>query len=69
MFNKEAGRGFNSLVVIGAWILWKMRNDIDFNGALPRMDQALLLAQDEADHWMLAGVKGLSCLAAARSDG
>lgn len=23
------------------------------------MDQALLLAQDEADHWMLAGTKGL----------
>ncbi|RCV47068.1 hypothetical protein SETIT_9G580700v2 [Setaria italica] len=59
MFNKEAGQGFNSL----------MRNDIVFNGALPKMDQVLLLAQDEADHWMLAGAKGLSSLAAARSDG
>jgi hypothetical protein len=47
--NKEAHRGFHSLVVLGAWILWKMRNDIVFNGASPRIDQALLLAQDEAD--------------------
>uniref|UniRef100_K3ZCK4 Uncharacterized protein n=1 Tax=Setaria italica TaxID=4555 RepID=K3ZCK4_SETIT len=52
-----------------AWTLRKMRNDIVFNGVLPRMDQMLLLAQDEADHWMLAGAKGLSGLVAARPGG
>jgi hypothetical protein len=36
-----------------------MRNDIEFNGALPRIDQALL-AQEEADLWMLPSAKGLS---------
>jgi hypothetical protein len=40
--NKDTRQGFNSLVVLGAWILWKMRNDIVFNGASPRTDQALL---------------------------
>ncbi|XP_066391622.1 uncharacterized protein [Miscanthus floridulus] len=58
-FNKDVGQGFNSLVMLGAWILWKERNDIVFNGVSPRLDRALLLAQDEADHWMLAGAKGL----------
>jgi hypothetical protein len=42
-----------------------MRNDIVFNGASPRIDQVLLLAQGEADLWMLAGTKGLSGLVAA----
>lgn len=59
---------FNSLVALGAWILWKMRNDIVFNGASPRIDQALLLAREEADLWMLAGAKGLSGQVAARVD-
>ena len=45
--------------MLGAWILWKERNNIVFNGVSPRLDRALLLAQDEADHWMLAGAKGL----------
>jgi len=55
---KNVGRGFNLLVMLGAWILWKERNDIVFNGVSPRLDRAPLLAQDEADHWMLAGAKG-----------
>uniref|UniRef100_K4AH77 Uncharacterized protein n=1 Tax=Setaria italica TaxID=4555 RepID=K4AH77_SETIT len=53
----------------GAWTLWKMRNDIVFNGASPRLDRTLLLAQDEADHWMMAGANGLSGLVAARPGG
>lgn len=40
-----------------------------FNGASPRLDRTLLLAQDEADHWMMAGVNGLSGLVAARPGG
>jgi len=46
-----------------------MRNDIVFNGASPRIDQALILVQDEADLWMLAGIKGLSGLVAAQPGG
>ena len=65
----EARRGFNSLVVLGAWILWMMSSDIVFNVAPRRIDQAFLLAQEEADLWMLAGAKGLSDLVAARSGG
>jgi hypothetical protein len=59
-----ACHSFDSLIVLGAWILWKMRNDIEFNGASPRINRGLLLAQEEADLWMLAGSKGLSSLVA-----
>jgi hypothetical protein len=39
-----------------------LRNDIVFNDTSPRIDQALLLAQNEADLQMLAGAKGLYTL-------
>jgi hypothetical protein len=50
-------RGFESLAVLGAWTIWKSRNDIVFNGIAPRVDRALLLAREEADLWILAGAK------------
>jgi hypothetical protein len=55
--------------MLGAWILWKERNDIVFNGASPRLERVLLLAQEEATLWMLAGAKGISGLVAARPAG
>jgi hypothetical protein len=59
-------RGFDSLVVLRAWTIWKARNDVVFNGIAPRVDRALLLAQEEADLWILAGAKGLNAVVTAR---
>jgi hypothetical protein len=61
----DARRGFNTLVVLGAWTIWKTRNDAVFNGVAPKVDRALL-AREEAELWMLAGAKGLSAVVAAR---
>jgi len=58
-FNKEVKRGFNLLVSLGAWILWKGRNDRVFNGISPNLSRALLLASEEVDLWILASAKGL----------
>jgi len=52
--------------MLGAWMLWKERNDIVFNGASPRIERVLLLAQEEAALWRLAGAKGISERVAAR---
>jgi hypothetical protein len=62
----DARRGFNTLVVLGAWTIWKTRNDAVFNGVAPKDDRALLLAREQAELWMLAGAKGLSVVVAAR---
>jgi len=59
-------QGFNTLVVLGTWSIWKTRNDVVFNGAAPRINRALLLAREEAEFWMLAGAKGLSAMVATR---
>jgi len=57
-------RGFNTLVVLGAWTIWMTRNDAVFDRIAPSVDRALLLARDEAELWMLAGAKGLSAMVA-----
>jgi hypothetical protein len=33
--------GLNSLVILGAWSIWRHRNDCVFNGATPNVNLAL----------------------------
>lgn len=49
MVGKEAKRGLNSLIILGAWTIWRVRNNIVFNGVSPRVSQAINLARDEAN--------------------
>lgn len=57
-------KGLNSLVILGAWTLWKHRNLYVFDGVAPSMAAALLLAEEEAQFWVMAGAQGLSLLTA-----
>ena len=51
MVGKEAKRGLNSVIILGAWTIWTVRNGVVFNGVLPRVSQAITitLARDEAE--------------------
>jgi hypothetical protein len=62
-------KGFNSLVVLGAWVIWKHRNLCVFNGTTPSMPAALLVARVEALLWTVARAKGLSLLQAMGAPG
>ena len=55
-------KGLNPLVILGAWSVWKHRNDCIFNGAVPNVTIVLSLAMDEARLWRLAGARGLTLL-------
>jgi hypothetical protein len=57
-------QGFNTLVVLGTWTIWKARNDVGFDRIAPSVDRALLLAREEAELWMFTGAKGLSAVVA-----
>jgi hypothetical protein len=64
VFGDMAMRGLNSLIALGAWILWNPRNRIVFDGISPSVSAALCQAREEQQLWEMAGAKGLSFLAA-----
>lgn len=53
-------KGFNSLVIMGAWSIWKHRNKCVFDGCNLNLAAALWAAREEAMCWSLAGGKALS---------
>lgn len=55
----DAQKGLNSLIILGAWSIWKHCNDSLFNGAAPNIGRGRCLARDEAHWWTMAGAKGL----------
>jgi len=59
---KQLRKGFNSLVILGAWIIWKHRNACIFNGAAPNLQGALQAFKDEFHLWQISGAKGLTTL-------
>src|SRR6185295_13792593 len=64
MVGKEAKGRLNSLIILGAWTIWRVRTNIVFNGVSPSVSQAINHAQDEAELWLLAGAKVLTLLVA-----
>jgi hypothetical protein len=54
-----ARKGFNSLVILGDWSIWKHKNEYVFGGSPPSVVVALQLTRDEALLWTMAGAKGL----------
>jgi hypothetical protein len=60
----DVKKGLNSLIILGAWSIWRHRNDCVFNGIVPNVNVALRLAREEAFCWSLAGAKGFPLLSA-----
>jgi hypothetical protein len=61
-------KGLNSLIILGAWMVWKHRNRVVFDGATPDFTLLLRSAEEERHKWQLAGAKGLSFLVAPMSN-
>ncbi|TVU11748.1 hypothetical protein EJB05_45350, partial [Eragrostis curvula] len=62
MVDSTARKGLNSLIIMGAWTLWKHRNVCVFNGASPNLSAALSMAGEEIQWWEMAGARALSLL-------
>jgi hypothetical protein len=48
-------KGLDSLLILGAWMVWKHRNRVVFDGATP--DLTLLRSVEEMHKWQLASAK------------
>lgn len=55
-------KGLNSVVMLGAWSIWKHRNNCVFDVTFPDVASALLIAMEKLHDWDLARVEGISCL-------
>jgi hypothetical protein len=56
---KNQKRGFNSLVILVAWWLWKHRNECVFDGASPNISVIMQHIHEDAVRWGLAGARDL----------
>ena len=48
-------KGLNTVIILGARILWKHRNACVFDGAPPRISSLMQAFKDEEELWCLAG--------------
>ena len=63
---KQHKKEFNSLIILGAWILWKHRNACVFDRSAPNLQRALQEFKDEWQLWLAAGAKNLAALGEGR---
>jgi hypothetical protein len=59
---KDKRKGFNSLVILVAWWIWKHRNACLFEGASPNLFGLLQNIKDDASLWCRAGPATLGSL-------
>lgn len=64
---KEKKKGFNSLVALSSWRIWKHRNACVFDGVPPSVSKVIQDIKEEARIWCLAGAAGM-VLKAIRQD-
>jgi hypothetical protein len=60
--DKIKRKGLNSLIILGAWILWKHRNACVFEGARPSIQHILQNFSLERKLWHLAGAHSLQAI-------
>ena len=68
LVNGEVKKGLNSLIILGAWSLWRHRNDCVFEGLSPSLATVLTMAGDALNKWSMAGARGLCLLSAFVED-
>jgi len=63
---KDARKGLNSLVILVAWSIWKLRNRCVFDSCHPDTHLVLQEINEQATLWKMAGAKALRELLALR---
>ncbi|GJM90174.1 hypothetical protein PR202_ga06431 [Eleusine coracana subsp. coracana] len=53
---------FNTLIILGAWIIWKHRNSCVFDGTRPSVSTIMREFENEKHLWSLAGARSMQAL-------
>ncbi|RCV40403.1 hypothetical protein SETIT_9G050600v2, partial [Setaria italica] len=56
---KEVRKGFNSLIILIAWEVWKHRNDCVFDNSRPNILKVVSSVSTEGGLWCMAGASKL----------
>ncbi|PUZ59364.1 hypothetical protein GQ55_4G035200 [Panicum hallii var. hallii] len=59
---QQIRQGFNSIIILGAWLLWNHCNRCVFDGGSPNIVSLLIAALEELNLWGIAGAKGIKLL-------
>ena len=59
---KNLRKGLNSLIILVTWEIWKHRNECDFEGVVPCVQQVRHVVVEEGSVWCLAGASALQDL-------
>jgi len=62
---RDTRKGFDSLVVLVSWLLWKERNNRTFDRRARTAQEMQVAVVDEIVMWIQAGYKGLEVAAVA----
>jgi hypothetical protein len=62
---KALRKGVNSLIILGAWMIWRHRNACVFDNVAPSVNTIIRELKDEVSLWCLAGAKKLQGLGLA----
>jgi hypothetical protein len=57
-------KGLDSILVLGAWTIWKHRNRCVFDGLSPNVSCVVSVIKEELHHWSFAGARGVPHLLA-----
>jgi hypothetical protein len=52
-------QGIDSLIILGAWIIWNQRNKCVFDKVAPDIVCALTISSEERMLWSVAGARGI----------
>jgi hypothetical protein len=63
----QVQKGFNSIIILGAWSIWKHWNRCVFNGAPPDVSCVVSVIEEELHQWSIAEARGVSHLLAIGS--
>ncbi|GJN38092.1 hypothetical protein PR202_gb27103 [Eleusine coracana subsp. coracana] len=66
LVSSTSGKSLNFIITLGAWTIWRHRNDCVFNRAFPSHATALIMAGDETRYWNMAGANDLALVTGAK---